>query len=407
MMKLAIIVSTVLQACTAAPATPAAASTATSNAVSKSDADALFNLLTSNNHVVSNLREGLEYAMPHNVAVCAGSFATKERSPEILTGAQPESCVSCFADGSPYCYAQYSEDSMFAKQMQESVDRLDATLTSLQAIHFLRHGDALMFDIDNTLAYTGTNDTDLVGAAPPITSAVSFFKKWCKGWGPPTGGNEQLECYPITARYCSAAKAQATLKWLQFTFPEATHDHILTHTYVSGSLGCSCCTDGNIAYKDILRQALIKDQAVPVKRWVASIGDQYTDSVGLHSGLKIKLPNVWFDSSIVANHGSLGSRPTTTEVTTIRDGASWQLTGFEPAQWADKCETASHAPIDPSPQSCIEPLTMARALQHASLSHCLAEGAARAPDQSKGCGYDISTDKITCVGNSSSNEMCA
>jgi hypothetical protein len=43
--------------------------------------------------------------------------------------------------------------------------------------------------------------------------------------------------------------------------------------------------------------------------WIASIGDQLTDSVGHYLGIKIKLPNVWFDKSKAPNQYTQGTVP--------------------------------------------------------------------------------------------------
>lgn len=54
----------------------------------------------------------------------------------------------------------------------------------------------------------------------------------------------------------------------------------------------------NVAYKDILREALEAERKV---FWLMSIGDQLTDSLGEHSGLKVRVPNQFFHADINPN----------------------------------------------------------------------------------------------------------
>ncbi|CAK9027126.1 unnamed protein product [Durusdinium trenchii] len=89
-----------------------------------------------------------------------------------------------------------------------------------------------MFDIDNTLAYTGFNDTDLLGKAPPMKRAVDFAKRWCHFGGVRTE-SAPFECFFITARYCTTLKAKATQLWVKENFPVDDY-WMRKHVFITG-----------------------------------------------------------------------------------------------------------------------------------------------------------------------------
>lgn len=68
-----------------------------------------------------------------------------------------------------------------------------------------------------------------------------------------------------------------------------------------------------MAYKDVIREALEHQEQV---FWLMSVGDQLTDSLGEHSGMKVRVPNQFFHADVSPNQwrfygrGQCGS-PTT------------------------------------------------------------------------------------------------
>ncbi|KAL7552332.1 hypothetical protein ACHAWF_015577 [Thalassiosira exigua] len=355
------------------------------------DAARLFNILTNNNDlIVGDLPENIPYTMPQNVQICRDSFATKERSPDFLTNYPPELPETSSKDGF-FHYKQYKEDSVYGKTLQKVVNRTDVLLEELYQAGLISaiQIPSLMFDVDNTMAYTAIKDVDFSGDAPPVTATVNFIKKWCEGWG--SGDRANLKCVFISARFCTELNARATVTWLQNTY-DVDEDFISENVQFSGNLDCSCCSRGdpgmadnfrraNIAYKDILRKDWIDRQGVT---WVASIGDMLTDSVGHYSGIRIKLPNFWFDSSIVPNQFTQGAHPPLNA-----DGL------VPPEQWAEYCPVNTQAPITPS-EHCLTEEALQIAREHASLDYCLAQTVERAPNQEEGCNVDISTGEVTC-----------
>ena len=86
-----------------------------------------------------------------------------------------------------------------------------------------------MFDIDNTLAYTGFKGTDLVGKAPVLTAAVEFVNRWCAF----DDSDSPFECFFFTARYCTSLKAAATKIWVTDNFA-VSHEWIDKHVFMTG-----------------------------------------------------------------------------------------------------------------------------------------------------------------------------
>lgn len=348
------------------------------------DAIKLFNILTSNNNIiVGDLPESIPYSMPNNIKLCQESFNIEDRSAEYLTN-PPPSLPPTYSEDGKYEYVQYKEDSSFGRELQTTtIDRTDDLMEQLYQAGMIQAFDipALMFDIDNTMAYTAYNDSDFTGDAPPLDATVRFVQKWCDGWG--SGDRAQLQCIFITARYCTELNAKATSTWLKKTY-DASDELISTNVQFSGSLKCSCCdnSSGNIAYKDILRKDWIDMHGLS---WVASVGDQLTDSVGHYSGIKIKLPNVWFDSSMVPNQFTQGDEP------------KLNSNGFiVEEEWTKQCDVKPQAPIAPGPSHCLNPDALRHARENASFDHCLAQTRDKAPNQVWGCDVDISTGHKKC-----------
>jgi len=351
------------------------------------DATKLFNILTSNNDImVGDLRESMPYQMPKNLEVCKDSFSAEERSAEYLTNPPPSlpeiSATGGVGGNYTTRYAQYKEDSIYNTEMVKTVARVDELFTQLYETGFIDmvENPSIMWDIDNTMAYTAFNDTDTVGDAPPIQPTVDLVQKWCKGWG--SGPNAVMNCVFITARYCTEMNVKATQTWLKKTYTGATDELIETNVQFMGSIRCSCCEQGNIAGKDILRKDWMDGDFR--LNWVASVGDQYTDSVGLYSGIKVKLPNVWFDASVVPNPWSMGTTPN------LVNGS------IREQDWSTSCSSQASTPLIPSPQSCVNPSSMQIARQYSSTQYCIAQTPDVAPDQAFGCTIDISTGQQTC-----------
>lgn len=341
----------------------------------------LFNILTSNNDIiVGDLQEDESYIMPNNVKICEASFDTKVRSPEYLSN-PPPSLPDTYSEDGSYRYVNYKEDSSFGRRLQTTIDRTDDLMEQLYQAGMMSAVEvpSLMFDIDNTMEYTAYNDTDLTGDGPPLTATVNFVKKWCDGWG--SGDRAIMQCIFITARYCTEMNAKATSTWLKSTY-NASDELIASHVQFSGNLKCSCCEGNNVAYKDILRKDWIEQYGFS---WIASIGDQYTDSVGHYSGIKIKLPNVWFDSSLLPNQYTQG-----TQVATNNDGLVFE------EDWPQYCRVEPQAPIAPSPAHCLNSDALKHARRHASFGHCVAQTEKKVPDQVWGCDVDISTGRVSC-----------
>lgn len=213
------------------------------------------------------------------------------------------------ADG----YSHYGENSHYANDVAGLTADLDHLMETFQRTGLRREVQnrgltpALMFDIDNTLEFSAAPDSDTTGDGPAIQGVVDFANRWCF--------KEGLACYFITARNCDATSVPPTAKWLKDNL-RLSDEQISRYTHFSrNTQSLTCAIPGNpqVAYKDVIREALTQQQNV---FWLMSIGDQLTDSLGEHSGMKIRVPNHFFQSDITPNQfapwgtGQCGS-PTT------------------------------------------------------------------------------------------------
>lgn len=245
--------------------------------------------------------------LPQNVRRCTDALTNKTArlDPYTLTGVNSgdgELFPDLVIPGSYYKDLNYSLGSFYANSMDLTFSRLSHVLEQLHEEHFVNViGDGhpmLMFDIDNTISYSAFNDTDHTGKTLPIRETVQFVRQWCKGWG--SGKDAIFNCFFITARWCSAQKAENAESFMRRNFPAASDQLIDNNIMLTGAISCACCDDGlHNSWKDILRCKLEDETG---GKFVASIGDQYTDSAGPCSGLRVKLENVWFDSSVVSNN---------------------------------------------------------------------------------------------------------
>lgn len=213
------------------------------------------------------------------------------------------------ADG----YARYGQDSSYARDVAGLTADLDRLMEGFERTGLRRalkrRGlvPALMFDIDNTLEFSAGPDSDAKGDGPAIRELVDFANRWCF--------KDDLVCYFVTARNCDASSVAPTEKWLKKNL-HLSDEQTRRYTHFSrNSQSFTCAIPGNpvVAYKDIIREALEEKQNI---FWLMSIGDQLTDALGEHSGMKIRVPNQFFHSDIVPNQyapwgaGQCGS-PTT------------------------------------------------------------------------------------------------
>jgi len=213
------------------------------------------------------------------------------------------------ADG----YADYGRSSAYALDIAELTADLDRLMESFELTGLrdeLKHRSlvpALMFDIDNTLEFSAGPDSDDQGDGPAIRGMVDFAERWCF--------KDDLVCYFVTARNCDASSVTPTAKWLKKNL-HLSDEQVRRYTHFSrNTQSLTCKVPGNpvVAYKDVIREALAQEQNI---FWLMSIGDQLTDSLGEHSGMKIRVPNQFFHSDIVPNQyapwgaGQCGS-PTT------------------------------------------------------------------------------------------------
>ena len=198
----------------------------------------------------------------------------------------------------PDGYSHYAPDSQYVRDVATLVADMDRLMQSFrdtglrQALERQGKRPALMFDIDNTLEFTAAPDSDLQGEGPAITEVVDFALRWCFKDG--------LECYFVTARNCDAKSAAATATWLKANL-KLDDQQLARSTHFSRnrkSLTCEVPGRPQVAYKDVIREALERQQNV---FWLMSVGDQLTDFLGEHSGLKVRVPNQFFHSDIVPN----------------------------------------------------------------------------------------------------------
>ena len=195
-------------------------------------------------------------------------------------------------------YDIYGKDSQYAADVKALATHLDDLMRSFHRsgliAEIVRRGrtPALMFDIDNTLEFSAGIDGDPTGNGPPIKGTVAFAKRHCF--------KDNIVCYFITARDCDKKSTAPTLKWVKDNLA-LSEEQAKKYTYFSGifrSEGCLHPPNTSIAYKDIIRHALEEEENI---FWLMSIGDQLTDSLGRHSGMKIEVPNQFFHSDTVPN----------------------------------------------------------------------------------------------------------
>jgi hypothetical protein len=198
------------------------------------------------------------------------------------------------ADG----YAHYGRNSAYARDIDALTADLDQLMESFESTGFRnelkRRGllPALMVDIDNTLEFSAASDSDNKGDGPAIQGMVDFANRWCF--------KDDLVCYFITARNCDVSSVTPTEKWLKRNL-HLSDAQVSRYTHFSRNTQSLTCTiPGNpvVAYKDVIRQALAQEENI---FWLMSVGDQLTDSLGEHSGMKIRVPNQFFHSDIVPN----------------------------------------------------------------------------------------------------------
>lgn len=235
----------------------------------------------------------------------------------------------------PDGYSHYAADSQYARDVATLVADMDRLMASFrdtgmrQALERDGRHPALMFDLDNTLEFSAAPDYDPKGAGPAIAGVVDFAKRWCFKDG--------VDCYFVTARNCDAVSAAPTAIWAKANLG-LSDEQLGRYVFFSRnqtSLTCDVAGKPQIAYKDVVREALERDRKV---FWLMSVGDQLTDSLGEHSGMKVRVPNQFFHSDIVPNQyapwgaGQCGSPQT---IAPPRDcaeslvGHALQVTGYE------------------------------------------------------------------------------
>ena len=244
----------------------------------------LFKSLTNQKAVFSS-QYGNKEELPDNAKFCID---------EIVKNSNSKDYYGLNIKAKDNSYDTYSEDTRYSEDLKESVGYAERILLSLKKIGFLRTlknkklKPAIMFDIDNTLAFTSEYDDDETGNSPEIKETSDFVRKYCFKNG--------IECYFITARSCSSKKYNATYKWLKDTF-KFNETILKDNLYLTGNIkGCENSKYERVAYKDLLKYALSKKQHL---FWIMSIGDQLTDVFGENSGIKVLLPNKLFKSNVV------------------------------------------------------------------------------------------------------------
>lgn len=254
----------------------------------KIDPLALFKTITKNKAFYSQ-RTGEAAQFNYSEKVCISNLIKKS---------DPIRYYKLKKKGYKGTYDIYGDDSQYAADIKALVTHLDNLMRSfhksglIAAIHHKGQTPALMFDIDNTLEFSSGIDNDPSGNGPPIKGTVAFAKRHCF--------KNNVVCYFITARDCDEKSTEATLKWVKREL-KISDEQAKKYTHFSGifrSKGCQHQKNTSIAYKDIIRDALEKRDKI---FWLMSIGDQLTDSLGSHSGMKIMVPNQLFQSDIVPN----------------------------------------------------------------------------------------------------------
>lgn len=197
-------------------------------------------------------------------------------------------------------FSHYGVTSQYASDIEILRKQLDGLMQSFNKsglIDQLKQQNktpALMFDIDNTLEFSAAIDSDQTGKGPAIHGMVDFAKQWCFKGG--------VDCYFVTARTCENESAVPTQYWLEKNM-ELDSQTVDQYTYFSRNTSQLLCKNlvtpaPNVAYKDIVREALETERNV---FWLMSIGDQLTDSLGKHSGIKVRVPNQFFHADINPN----------------------------------------------------------------------------------------------------------
>ena len=335
--------------------------------------------------------------LPHNVQSCTDVLTNQTAfGPHELTGYTADDSEfnpDLLIPGRVYEDLNYDSESFYGKAMNQTVSRLSHVLEQLHEEGFVNVvGDdhpMLMFDIDNTISYSAFNDTDNTGQVKPIRETVQFVHQWCKGWGDSSEPTAIFDCFFITARWCSEGTATNTETFMRRNFPAASSELIDSNVMLTGAITLKCQEQLHQTYKDILRCKL-EDKTGG--KFVASIGDQYTDSAGACSGLKVKLPNVWFDSSIVQNNQQYKPYATT------------QLPEAE-------CSTErAFGPTISTSESCVTDEAREKAMEFSTLAFCKSLSVANGVEnQQWGCQKEISnqpayphhngTDPFTCCMN--------
>jgi len=243
----------------------------------------LFKSLTDQKYVFSS-QYGNKEELPDNAKFCID---------EILKKSDSANYYGLKIKAKDNVYDTYSEESRYSDDIKESVKYAENALLLLKKTGFLKElknkklKPAIMFDIDNTLAFASEYDDDDTGNCPEIKETSDFVRKYCFKDG--------VQCYFITARICSSQEYNSTYKWLKdkFNFSDKV---IKDHLRLTGNIkGCESSKFEKVAYKDLVKSTLSKKHNL---FWIMSMGDQLTDVFGENSGIKILLPNKFFKSNI-------------------------------------------------------------------------------------------------------------
>jgi len=326
--------------------------------------------------------------LPQNVRRCTDALTNKTArlDPYTLTGVnsgEGELFPDLVIPGSYYKDLNYVLGSFYANSMNLTMSRLSHVLEQLHEEHFVNVvGDGhpmLMFDIDNTISYSAFNDTDNTGKVQPIRETVQLVHQWCKGWSSDENSVTAIfDCFFVTARWCSDGTATNTETFMRREFPAASTQLIDSNVMLTGAITCTCCEDFHNSWKDILRCNLEHEKG---GKFVASIGDQYTDSAGPCSGLRVKLPNVWFDSSVVGNNQQY--KPFSTAQ--LPESACSVDRAFGPAQSANNGISGS----------CLTDKARERAVAFSTLAFCKSLSRTNGvPNQQWGCVKEISNKPV-------------
>lgn len=105
-----------------------------------------------------------------NVQHCRNSIAAVSPEEGTNPGSDPT------LNHSNYSYVVYSPKSRYAIRLRHVFDGADATLETVQNFEFKGQVPAIMFDIDNTLAYTGKDGKGHKGSARGETGNQNGLK---------------------------------------------------------------------------------------------------------------------------------------------------------------------------------------------------------------------------------------